>query len=182
MTGLPKGLTASTGMDALSHAVEAYMVGKHNEYADMFCENCIRRVVKWLPVAVADGTNLEARGQMMLAANFGGASFASSTLQAGHAIAHGVGAALHSAAWHCLRVGPELCHQALRSHYRYGSSAEHGFLAGVDVAGKDRQELIDACCKVVKDMNDSLDVPYPQDLRLRIQGGYGEGLQCHLDQ
>lgn len=60
MTGLPKGLTASTGMDALSHAVEAYMVGKHNEYADMFCENCIRRVVKWLPVAVADGTNLEA--------------------------------------------------------------------------------------------------------------------------
>lgn len=46
-TGLPKGLTASTGMDALSHAVEAYLVGRHNEYADMFCENGIRRVIKW---------------------------------------------------------------------------------------------------------------------------------------
>ena len=36
--GLPKGLTASTGMDAMSHAIEAYLVGRHNEYADMFCE------------------------------------------------------------------------------------------------------------------------------------------------
>ena len=55
LLGLPKGLTASTGMDALSHAVEAYLVGRHNEFADMFCENAIRRVVKWLPVAVEDG-------------------------------------------------------------------------------------------------------------------------------
>lgn len=94
-TGLPKGLTASTGMDALSHAVEAYLVGRHNEYADMFCENGIRRVIKWLPVAVEDGKNVEARGQMMLAATFGGASFASSTLQAGHAVAHALGGALH---------------------------------------------------------------------------------------
>lgn len=162
MTGLPKGLTASTGMDALSHAVEAYMVGKHNEYADMFCENCIRRVVKWLPVAVADGTNLEARGQMMLAANFGGASFASSTLQAGHAIAHGIGAALHvphgtACAWG-LNFAIKHCGATMEMDRLQNMAS----WLGVDIEGKDRQALIDACCKVVKDMNDSLGVPTPK--------------------
>jgi len=160
--GLPKGLTASTGMDALSHAVEAYLVGRHNEYADMFCENTIRRVVKWLPQAVADGRSIEARGQMMLAATFGGISFASSTLQAGHAIAHGLGAALHvphgiACAWgmnfaiqHCGKTVPMERLEALTE-----------FL-GAAPAGKSREELVDTCCAVVKGMNASLNVPTPK--------------------
>lgn len=160
--GLPKGLTASTGMDALSHAVEAYMVGRHNEFADMFCENTIRRVIKWLPVAVADGKNMEARGQMMQAATYGGISFASSTLQAGHAIAHALGGALHvphgiACAWglnfaiqHC---GKEMPIERLE--------ALAGFM-GVDAAGKDRDALVSACCKVVRDLIATLDVPTPK--------------------
>lgn len=160
--GLPKGLTASTGLDALSHAVEAYIVGRHNEFADMFCENTIRRIVKWLPAAVEDGANIEARGEMMLAAFFGGASFASSTLQAGHAIAHGLGAALHvphgiACAWgvnfaiqHCGRTIPL---------ERLASLA--GFM-NVETAGRSREELVDACCAVVKGLNTSLNVPTPK--------------------
>ncbi|MCI2056613.1 MAG: iron-containing alcohol dehydrogenase [Oscillibacter sp.] len=160
--GLPKGLTASTGMDALSHAVEAYMVGRHNEFADMFCENAIRRVIKWLPVAVADGKNVEARGQMMQAATYGGASFASSTLQAGHAIAHALGGALHvphgiACAWglnfaiqHCGKTMPIERLEALA-----------GFM-GAEVAGKDRDALVAACCKIVTDLNTALNVPTPK--------------------
>lgn len=160
--GLPKGLTASTGMDALSHAIEAYLVGRHNEYADMFCENAIRRVVKWLPVAVEDGKNVEARGQMMLAATFGGASFASSTLQAGHAIAHALGAALHvphgiACAWgvnfaiqHCGKTVELERLQALA-----------GFM-GIDAANMDREALVAACCKTIRDMNTSLQIPTPK--------------------
>lgn len=159
---LPKGLTASTGMDALSHAVEAYLVGRHNEYADMFCENCIRRVIKWLPVAVEDGKNMEARGQMMLAATFGGVSFASSTLQAGHAIAHALGGALHvphgiACAWgvnfaikHCGQTVPIERLQALASYM------------GIDQTGMDREALVEACCKIVYDMNTALNIPTPK--------------------
>lgn len=162
LLGLPKGLTASTGMDALSHAVEAYLVGRHNEFADMFCENAIRRVVKWLPVAVEDGKNIEARGQMMQAATYGGISFASSTLQAGHAIAHALGGALHvphgiACAWglnfaiqHCGKTVPMERLQKLAD------------FMNVDSTGLEREALVDACCKVVLDMNQSLGIPTPQ--------------------
>ena len=160
--GLPKGLTASTGMDALSHAVEAYLVGRHNEYADMFCENAIRRVVKWLPVAVEDGKNLEARGQMMQAATYGGISFTSSTLQAGHAIAHALGGSLHvphgiACAWgvnfaiqHCGKTVPM---------ERLESLAD---FMGIDPSGKSREELVDACCAKINSMNSSLGIPTPK--------------------
>lgn len=160
--GLPKGLTASTGMDALSHAIEAYLVGRHNEYADMFCENTIRRVVKWLPEAVANGGNVEARGQMMLAATFGGISFASSTLQAGHAIAHGLGAALHvphgiACAWG-VNFAIQHCGQTVPME-RLESLAD---FMGLDHAGKSREELVKACCAKVKSMNEELNVPTPK--------------------
>ena len=160
--GLPKGLTASTGMDALSHAVEAYIVGRHNEFSDMFCENAIRRVIKWLPIAVEDGKNVEARGQMMQAATYGGMSFASSTLQAGHAIAHALGEALHvphgiACAWglnfaiqHCGKTVPMERLQALAD------------FMGIDSVDMGRDALVAACCKVVKDMNTRLNVPTPQ--------------------
>jgi alcohol dehydrogenase len=160
--GLPKGLTASTGMDALSHAVEAYLVGRHNEFSDMFCENAIRRVVKWLPVAVADGKNIEARGQMMQAATYGGASFASSTLQAGHAVAHALGESLHvphgiACAW-ALNFAIKHCGKTVEMDRMY-ALAEY---MGIDAAGMDRSAVVAACCKKVKDMNDSLNIPTPK--------------------
>ena len=128
----------------------------------MFCENAIRRVVKWLPVAVEDGKNIEARGQMMQAATYGGISFASSTLQAGHAIAHALGGALHvphgiACAWglnfaiqHCGKTVPMERLQKLAD------------FMNVDSTGLEREALVDACCKVVLDMNQSLGIPTPQ--------------------
>lgn len=181
--GLPKGLTASTGMDALSHAVEAYLVGRHNEFADMFCENTIRRVVKWLPVAVEDGKNLEARGQMMQAATYGGASFASSTLQAGHAIAHALGGALHvphgiACAW---GLNFAIKHSGKTAEIeRMHSLAEYMGVAGEAEMG--REELVAACCKVVSDMNRSLKIPTPQNLWYWNQGGDGGSLYRLLDE
>lgn len=160
--GLPKGLTASTGMDALSHAVEAFLVGRHNEYSDMFVAAAVDRIIKWLPVAVEDGKNVEARGQMMQAACYAGISFASSTLQVGHAIAHALGGALRvphgiACAWgvnfaiqHCGETVPIERLQALAGHL------------GVDAMGKGRKDLIDACCTVIRNMNISLNIPTPQ--------------------
>ena len=176
--GLPKGLTASTGMDAMSHAIEAYLVGRHNEYADMFCENTIRRVVKWLPEAVADGSNVEARGQMMLAATFGGISFASSTLQAGHAIAHGLGAALHvphgiACAWG-VNFAIQHCGQTVPME-RLESLAD---FMGLDHAGKSREELVEACCAKVKSMNQELKVPTPKEFGIGSEADLEKGFNA----
>ena len=70
MVTLPKELTIFQGFDALFHALECYITNrKQNRLVDIFAEDAIRTVAKWLPVVVADGSNLEARTHMSYAAN-----------------------------------------------------------------------------------------------------------------
>lgn len=86
-TGLPPSITAATGIDALTHAIEAYVgVGTH-PFADMFALAAIARVGSYLEIAVKDGKNLKARHEMLLAAAAGAISF-QKTLGACHALAH----------------------------------------------------------------------------------------------
>ncbi|MGI8650379.1 MAG: iron-containing alcohol dehydrogenase family protein [Rubrobacter sp.] len=95
--GLPPALTAATGIDALSHALEAMMSVSANPYADGLGLQVVRMIADWLPVAVEDGSDIEARSQMLLAAHLAGLAFASGTgLGLGHALAHPVGARLHA--------------------------------------------------------------------------------------
>jgi alcohol dehydrogenase class IV len=89
--GLPRNLTAWTGMDALSHALEAYCVPDYDPMADGMALESMRLVAEWLPVAVADGTNIEARSQMLAAAMLGAAAFRKG-LGAMHALSHPIGA------------------------------------------------------------------------------------------
>jgi len=86
-TGLPATITAATGIDALTHAIEAYVgLGTH-PFADMFAIASIARVGNYLETAVKDGTNLKARHEMLLAASAGAIAF-QKTLGACHALAH----------------------------------------------------------------------------------------------
>ena len=89
--GLPPNLTAWTGMDALSHSLEAYCVPDYDPMADGMALEGLRLVAEWLPVAVADGGNLEARAQMLSAAMMGAAAFRKG-LGAMHALSHPIGA------------------------------------------------------------------------------------------
>ncbi len=70
--GLPPHLTAATGMDAFIHALEAYVGQRANPFTDQFALAALRAAYEYLPRAVADGTDLPARQQMMLAALWGG--------------------------------------------------------------------------------------------------------------
>jgi alcohol dehydrogenase class IV len=70
--GLPPGLTAATGMDALIHAIEAYVGLRANPFTDQFALAAMQTAYEYLPRAVADGADLEAREKMMLAALWGG--------------------------------------------------------------------------------------------------------------
>jgi alcohol dehydrogenase class IV len=90
--GLPPDLTAATGMDALSHAVEAITSSQREPLSDALGLHAIRLIAKWLPLAVKAGTDLSARGQMLVAATLAGAAFSNAQVGLVHAIAHTVGA------------------------------------------------------------------------------------------
>lgn len=71
---LPRRLTAATGIDALSHCIEGYLSNRDQPLGKSIALDGIRKIVRHLPRAVADGADLEARGEMMLAAFAGGVS------------------------------------------------------------------------------------------------------------
>jgi alcohol dehydrogenase class IV len=83
---LPSRLTAATGMDALVHAVEAYLGKRSNPVTDMYALEAMQAIVRWLPVAVVDGNNLAARQQMILSATYAGIAMDQSGLGLAHAL------------------------------------------------------------------------------------------------
>lgn len=93
--GLPAHITAATGMDALSHALEALSSPTFHPMAEGIALNALQLIKTWLPVAVAEGQNLEARGQMLVASGMGCVALQKG-LGAIHALAHPLGA-LHDA-------------------------------------------------------------------------------------
>lgn len=92
MVSLPKHITAATGMDALTHAIEAYVsVGSHTLTKPTALE-AIRLISQWLPIAVNEGDNIEARANLADAQFLAGMSFNSAGLGLVHAMAHQPGA------------------------------------------------------------------------------------------
>jgi alcohol dehydrogenase class IV len=89
--GLPPKITAATGMDALAHCLEAYCVPSYHPMADGIAVEGMRLIKNWLPVAVKDGKNLEARAHMMAAATMGATAFQKG-LGAIHSLSHPLGA------------------------------------------------------------------------------------------
>ena len=90
--GLPKSLTAATGMDALSHCVEAIHSLQSEPIADALAFHGIRMIREFLPKALENGGDIIARGQMLIAANIAGAAFSNAQVGLVHALAHCIGA------------------------------------------------------------------------------------------
>lgn len=89
---LPPDLTASTGMDAMTHAVESYVSQQRNPISDGAALHAIRLITRYLPLAVRNGSDLLARGQMQIAALLAGWAFSNALLGLTHAMAHSLGA------------------------------------------------------------------------------------------
>jgi alcohol dehydrogenase len=89
--GLPSSVTAATGMDALTHALESYLSLRPNPWSDGIALQVIRMIAANLPRACADGADLEARWRMMLAAHMAGVAMANTGLGICHAIGHSLG-------------------------------------------------------------------------------------------
>lgn len=93
---LPAHITAATGIDAMVHAIEAYTSAiKKNSYSDMLALEALRLMSANIHTAVHDGSNLEARSNMMLGATMAGQAFANAPVAAVHALAYPLGGHYH---------------------------------------------------------------------------------------
>ncbi len=89
--GLPPSLTSTTGMDALTHAMEVYVGRAGNKETEATALEAIKLIFKYLPIAYADGKNMEARQKMLHASFLAGTAFSKSYVGYVHAVAHSLG-------------------------------------------------------------------------------------------
>ncbi|KEF36844.1 alcohol dehydrogenase, class IV [Schinkia azotoformans MEV2011] len=92
---VPPTVTADTGMDTLTHAIEAYVSSAATEFTDIFCEKAIKNIFTYLLRAYRYGDDLEARRKLHLASCMAGVGFTNASLGVNHSLAHAVGAKFH---------------------------------------------------------------------------------------
>ncbi|MGR5284166.1 iron-containing alcohol dehydrogenase [Vibrio maritimus] len=150
MAALPAPITAATGMDALTHAIEAYLGGYSTTLTDKYAEDAIKSIFKNLPLAYTDGENMVAREWMAVASYQAGCSFTRAFVGYVHAIAHQLGALYH--------VPHGLANAVLLPHIlRFNLSAcEQKFESMAKMIGLNTGlEFIEA----VEQMNETLNIP-----------------------
>ncbi|HUW94424.1 MAG TPA: iron-containing alcohol dehydrogenase [Anaerolineae bacterium] len=125
--GMPPRLTADTGLDALTHAIEGYASSWGNDFSDGLCLKAAELVFRYLPQAYADGNDSEAREKMANAATLAGLGFGNSMAGLAHSMAHSLGGVFHTP--HGRAVGlflPYTIEYAAREKpQRYSEMARH---------------------------------------------------------
>lgn len=105
---MPAAVTAATGVDAISHAVESYVTLRRNPVSQLFSRQAWQLLVRAFPVVVSEPQNLEARGAMLLGAHLAGVAIENSMLGATHALANPLSA--HFDTVHGVAIGVLLPH------------------------------------------------------------------------
>ncbi|WP_297063034.1 lactaldehyde reductase [uncultured Duncaniella sp.] len=161
MYSLPASLTAATGMDALTHAIEGYITKGAWALSDMFEIEAIRMISRNLPTAVAEPSNAVARDAMAVAQYVAGMAFSNVGLGLVHGMAHPLGSLFdipHGVANALLL--PTIMEWNMPSCLdKYPAIAE---AMGVDINGMTREEAAQAACDAVKAL--SIKVGIPQHL------------------
>lgn len=158
MVGLPAPLTASTGMDALTHAIEAYVAALANPVTDACAIAAIKLIVEWLPQAVGNGANLEARDKMAYAEYLAGVAFNNAGIGIVHAMAHQPGALLNKPHGVCnailLPYGCEFNIIACPQKY-----ADIAVAMGVNTAGLSTMEAAEKGIDAIRKLSQDIGIP-----------------------
>ena len=158
MIGLPPKITAETGIDALTHAIESY-IGLHSTpETKKYCLDAISRIFQYLPRAYENGEDTEARNEMSIASYYAGVAFTRTSIGYVHAIAHQLGGYYHIP--HGLANAVLLPHVLLFSFDKaYVKYAEIAYSVGIanssDTVNVAAEKLIDA----VNSLNSTLNIP-----------------------
>jgi choline dehydrogenase len=157
--GLPPAVTAATGMDALSHAIECYTCDYHQPFNDAMCIASIELVGRWLRIAYRDGAdNLEARTNMAHAATFGGLAYGTESAGAAHAMSQSAGG-VHDCAHGALTarvLGPVCEFNVPAAPERYARIAQ---ALGVDIHGNSTIDAAYAGVEEVYRLTEDVDIP-----------------------
>lgn len=156
--GLPPHITSTTGMDALVHAVEAYIGRSTNRYTRAMAIEAVRLIHQHLYTAYSDGQNAEARQQMLRAAFCAGNAFSRSYVGYVHCVAHSLGGMYGTP--HGL-ANAVLLPIVLREYGEtiYPKLARLARLSGVVADGKSDSETAQAFIDWVQQMNDRMQIP-----------------------
>ncbi|TFG33162.1 iron-containing alcohol dehydrogenase [Candidatus Thorarchaeota archaeon] len=152
VVGLPKGLTAYTGMDALTHAVEGYISVWKNDFSDGSSLQAVKMIFEWLPKSIEDLTDLEAREKMLVAACLAGMSFGNSQAALAHSLGHSMGSVLRL--HHGLSVGMALPYTVeFNCKDNEECAAQYAELAGlISIHEKDNTKTSIKFASAIKDL------------------------------
>ena len=158
MIAKPAGLTAATGMDALTHAVEAYVSTAANPITDACAEKAIAMISEWLSPAVANGENIEARDAMSYAQYLAGMAFNNASLGYVHAMAHQLGGFYNLPHGVCNAILlPHVCEfNLIACPDRYAKIAK---LMGVNTYGLTVNQAAFAAIDAIKTLSKSIGIP-----------------------
>lgn len=158
MIGMPASLTAATGMDALTHAIEAYVSTAATPITDAVALKAIELIQAYLPTAVNQGDNIEAREKMAYAQFMAGMAFNNASLGYVHAMAHQLGG------FYDLPHG--VCNAVLLPHVqRYNAQivpkrlSDIGAAMGVDIANLTDEDGAQAAIEAIERLSKKVGIP-----------------------
>ena len=160
---LPAGVTAGTGMDALTHAIECYTMAYHQPFTDAVALHAMEYCARWLRVAYSQGHNLEARYHMSMAAMLAGLAYGTDSAGAAHAMSQSAGG-VHDAP-HGALTGRLL---APVMEYNYSGEPERfariAQALSLDIANKSIWKAAELSVEYVYQLTEDLDIPSLNEL------------------
>jgi alcohol dehydrogenase class IV len=158
LMSMPAKTTAATGVDALTHAIEAYVSKGHHTITDTTALEAMRLIVKWLPIAYKDGSNLEAREQMAAAQFLAGMAFNNAGLGCVHSLAHQPGATHNLPHGVCNAILLPVVEEFNRDSApeRFATIAQ---ALGVDTTGLSVEDASRSAIKAICDLTTAVGIP-----------------------
>jgi len=155
---MPKSVTSATGMDALTHAVEAYTSRKASKLTDVFAISAVKRILKYLPIAYEHGYDARAREEMLLAAYEAGICINNSSVTIVHGMSRPIGALFHvpHGMSNAMLIKDCLTFAMDGGYERFGSLSKEAGVADKNVSDEEASKLL---IKEIGELTKKLSIP-----------------------